>query len=309
MSKAIFFADPFAKVHDTGPGHVESSARWDAALRGLEGHEVIRPPSREATYPELEYCHDRTYIDHAKHDVDAGYSSLHTGDTDICPKSFEVARRGVGLVLSAVDQIMTGPAKRAFCVVRPPGHHATANTGMGFCLFNQVAIAARYAQKKYGVHRVLIADWDVHHGNGTQDIFYEDPSVYFFSTHQYPWYPGTGAMDETGHGRGTGTTMNMPFAAGAGRDEILGAFEKMAWEMQDFKPEFVLLSAGFDSRAGDPLGHFLLEDKDFQDLTTMLLEIADKYAHGHILSSLEGGYSLSGLAAGVSAHAKILATT
>jgi acetoin utilization deacetylase AcuC-like enzyme len=179
---------------------------------------------------------------------------------------------------------------------------------MGFCLFNTVAVAARYAQQKYSVDRVLIADWDVHHGNGTQDIFYSDGAVCFFSTHQYPWYPGTGASDETGAGPGLGTTLNCPFPAGSGRKEILGAFQdKLRPAAEAFQPGLVLLSAGFDSRAGDPLGNFLLTDADFADLTAVLREIAEKHAEGRLVSVLEGGYSLGGLAAGVRAHVAALA--
>jgi len=198
--------------------------------------------------------------------------------------------------------------RNAFCIVRPPGHHASGNRGMGFCLFNNIAIAARYAQRKYGIGRVLIADWDVHHGNGTQDIFYSDGTVFFFSTHQYPWYPGTGAASETGEGPGLGTTLNCPFPAGSGRKEILGAFqEKLRPAAEAFKPGLVLLSAGFDSRIGDPLGNFLLTDTDFADLTALLREIADRHAQGRLVSVMEGGYSLEGLAAGVRAHVAALA--
>ena len=174
-------------------------------------------------------------------------------------------------------------------------------------MFNNIAIAARYAQRRYAVERVLIADWDVHHGNGTQDIFYADPSVFFFSTHQSPLYPGTGAARETGEGAGKGFTMNCPFPAGAGRDEILGAFEKqLVPQMAEFRPDLVLISAGFDSRIGDPLGGFLLTDPDFTDLTGVMREIADQYAGSRLISVLEGGYSLDGLTRAVAAHTAAL---
>jgi acetoin utilization deacetylase AcuC-like enzyme len=178
---------------------------------------------------------------------------------------------------------------------------------MGFCVLNNVAIAAAHARKHLGVERILIVDWDVHHGNGTQDIFYEDPNVFFFSTHQHPWYPGTGRANETGEGKGVGATLNCPFPSGSGRKEILGAFEnQLVPAMKTFRPELVLISAGFDSREGDPLGHFRLTDKDFTDLTTIVREIAAISANGRVVSVLEGGYSLDGLSKGVLAHVHAL---
>ena len=179
---------------------------------------------------------------------------------------------------------------------------------MGFCIFNNVAIGARYAQQKYGVERVLIADWDVHHGNGTQDTFYRDGSVFFFSTHQHPWYPGTGMHNERGEGKGEDKILNFPFPAGSGRAEIVSVFQHdLIQAVARFKPDLVMISAGFDSRLGDPLGRFRLTDEDFTDLTLVLMEIADKHASNRLISVLEGGYSLSGLAAGVTAHLKTLA--
>jgi len=209
--------------------------------------------------------------------------------------------------MAAVDAVVAGQVKNAFCVVRPPGHHATPSRGMGFCVFNNLAVAARYAQAKHKLGKVLIADWDVHHGNGTQEIFYEDPSVLFSSTHQWPWYPGTGRAEETGAGKGKGTTMNFPFPAGSGRKEVLGAFaDKLVPAADKFKPELVLVSAGFDSRKGDPLGRFTLTDRDFADLTKVCTAIARRHAKGRLVSVIEGGYDLSGLASASAAHVTAL---
>jgi acetoin utilization deacetylase AcuC-like enzyme len=263
---------------------------------------------REATDEELLLCHTQKYLKIARHDVDAGLPSLSTGDTDIGRNSWDVASYAVGGVLNAVDAVISGHARNAFCAVRPPGHHASAGRGMGFCLFNNVAIAARYAQRKHGLERVMIVDWDVHHGNGTQDIFYSDPSIFFFSSHQWPLYPGTGRADETGEGRGTGTTMNFPFPAGSGRAEILGAVQNsLAPAAEKFRPDLLLISAGFDSRIGDLLGQFTLTDDDFADLTRAVMEMAERHAAGRVVSLLEGGYNLSGLASAATRHVETLA--
>src|ERR1039458_8431231 len=182
-----------------------------------------------------------------------------TSDSIVQPPALHAA----GSALNAVDAVVSGRARNAFCNVRPPGHHSNAGRGMGFCLFNNVAIAARYAQRRHGLDRVLIVDWDVHHGNGTQDIFYSDPSVFFFSSHQWPLYPGTGRADESGVGAAEGTTMNFPFPAGAGREEILSAVQdSLMPAARRFRPDLVLISAGFDSRIGDPLGRFTPPDQD-----------------------------------------------
>jgi acetoin utilization deacetylase AcuC-like enzyme len=302
----MFLASPFAKGHDTGPGHPEQTARFDAALRGLPSPVHPMAP-RAATPDELALCHTRAYIKIAERDVESGRHFLSTGDTSISSGSFHAAVHATGTLLNAVDLVVGKEAPNAFCVVRPPGHHATPDMGMGFCLFNSVAVAARYAQQKYRLSRVLIVDWDVHHGNGTQDIFYEDSSVFFFSTHQSPWYPGTGAARESGEGLGDGFTINCPFPAGAGRAQILGAFQsRLIPAVEEFRPELVLISAGFDSRGGDPLGNFLLTDQDFSDLTTLMMEVADRHCGGRLVSVLEGGYNLAGLTAAVRAHATSL---
>lgn len=302
-----FLADPVSKLHDTGPGHPESPARFDAALKGLGNLKLTDAGARSATDDELALCHSRPYIALARHDVEIGRATLSTGDTDLSPSSFKVALRAAGTCLAAVDLVLQKKASNAFCIVRPPGHHASAARGMGFCLFNNIAIAARYAQRRYGVERVAIADWDVHHGNGTQDIFYSDPSVFFFSTHQSPWYPGTGSADETGEGRAKGQTLNAPFPSGAGREQILAAFrDRWMPRMDEFRPDLVMISAGFDSRLGDPLGQFRLSDADFTELTNLVMEVADKHASGRVVSLLEGGYNPDGLTRAVHAHAEAL---
>jgi acetoin utilization deacetylase AcuC-like enzyme len=304
--------DPVFKLHDTGPGHPERPERYDALTRAFDRAgliESLQPvPTRPATEDEIALCHTRPYIDTVKRDIAAGARELSTGDTTISPKSWEVALDAAGGVMNAIDTVFAKKAANAFCAVRPPGHHARPNQGMGFCVFNNIAIAARYAQRTHGVDRVLIADWDVHHGNGTQDAFYSDGSVFFFSTHQSPWYPGTGDPNETGEGRGWGCTLNCPFPAGAGREEVLGVFqERLLLAADQFKPDLVLISAGFDSRFGDPLGRFTLSDRDFADLTQVMLEIADKHAGGRLVSVLEGGYDLAGLASAATAHVRALA--
>ncbi|MEO5922268.1 MAG: histone deacetylase [Bryobacteraceae bacterium] len=300
-------ADPIYKLHDTGPGHPEQPARYDAVMESLAKLTLKPIESRTATDDEIALVHTRRYIDIARRDIEAGRSELTTGDTTISPRSLEVALKATGGVLNAIDAVVTRSAKNAFCAVRPPGHHARPDQGMGFCIFNSIAVAARYAQRKHGLDKVLIVDWDVHHGNGTQDTFFDDGSVFFFSTHQWPWYPGTGPASETGNGAGKGTTMNRPFPAGSGREQIVTAFREDLRRAADaFKPDLVLISAGFDSRAGDPLGDFTLSDSDFTGLTHLMLQIAGEHANGRLVSVLEGGYNLSGLASATAAHVQAL---
>jgi acetoin utilization deacetylase AcuC-like enzyme len=305
-------AQPVFREHLAGRLHPERPERYDAVLDGLAAAGLLerleRLPRRRAADEELLLCHTREYIETVRREAASGRPYLSTGDTDITPNSAVVAAEAAGGTLEAVDAVFSGRSANAFCVLRPPGHHASAARGMGFCIFNNVALAARYAQRRHGVERVAIVDWDVHHGNGTQDLFYEDPSVFFFSTHQWPLYPGTGRADETGAGAGTGTTMNFPFPAGSGREEILGAvLGSLAPAMEHFRPQLVLISAGFDSREGDLLGSFTLTDLDFADLTAAVMEIAGRHAGGRVVSVLEGGYNLDGLALASAAHVAALA--
>ena len=310
--KTGLMSDPSFREHLAGREHPERPERYDAVMQNLAAAGMLDTitaiPSRQVTEDELLLCHTAEYLRTAQRDVASGRPYLSTGDTDITPNSWDIAMRAAGGVLHAVDAVMNGAVNNAFCAVRPPGHHATASRGMGFCLLNNVAIAARYAQRRHGIGKVMIVDWDVHHGNGTQEIFYQDPSVFFFSSHQWPLYPGTGRADETGEGKAEGTTMNFPLPAGSGRREVFRAVENSLLPAADrFRPELILISAGFDSRIGDLLGRFTLTDQDFADLTRLVMGAADRYAGGRVVSMLEGGYSLDGLASAATAHVQALA--
>ncbi|MCY2930611.1 MAG: histone deacetylase [Planctomycetota bacterium] len=304
--------DEFCLRHTPGPGHPERPERAGAIVAALRacpasGRLAWLPP-RPATLEELAACHTAHYIRQARHDIESGAGVLSTGDTNVCRDSWSCALLAAGAALTAVDAVCQARAANAFCPMRPPGHHATSGRGMGFCLFNNAALAARYAQRKHRVQRVLIVDWDVHHGNGTQEIFYEDPSVFYFSTHQWPWYPGSGLEGETGAGPGAGATMNRPLPAGAGGKEVLAAFQNdLAPAMKAFRPGLVIVSAGFDSRGADPLGHLRLSDDDFADLTRVVLTIAAEHAAGRLVSVLEGGYNVAGLASAACSHVRALA--
>jgi len=253
-------------------------------------------------------CHSYRLIDHIQSLCEGGVPFIDR-DTSICDESFAIAKLAAGAAVVGVDQIFKGEADNAIALVRPPGHHATSDHAMGFCLFNNVAIAARYAQVHYGADRVLIVDWDVHHGNGTQEIFYRDPSVFYFSTHQYPYYPGTGAANERGLDKGEGTTLNIPLAEATPANvhrqvfnEALKAIEKA------FPPDLIIISAGFDSRRDDPLGGLMLEDADFREMTMQLMDIADRQAKGRVVSVLEGGYKLETLGETVRTHIEAMST-
>lgn len=303
-----FGFDDACLLHDPGKGHPETAERLTAIRKAVQSsgrNETLHLFSpREAQHEDLLRCHTATYLATAKRDIESGAANLRTGDTNVCRESWHAAVRASGLVLEAVDRVVDDGVRNAFCAVRPPGHHAERERGLGFCVVNHVAIAARYAQALHpGVSRVLIVDWDVHHGNGTQDIFYEDDSVFYFSTHQDPWFPGTGARNETGRGEGQGATLNCPFPAGTKGAEVREAFvQELGPRMSDFRPDLVLISAGFDARIGDPLGGFLLTDEDFRWLTEFLMDLAGRYAQGRLVSVLEGGYDRDGLAAAVVAH-------
>ena len=312
MKKTGLLLDLSFKEHDPGNYHPEAPGRIEAIHEQLHKDKTVKKCQplelRDVTDDEVLLVHTPPYLKTVKEEIDGKSSGmLSTGDTNFGPRSLSIAKQAAGSLLNAVDSVMKDELDNAFCAVRPPGHHATPGRGMGFCIFNNAAIAARYAQEKHGAEKVVIIDWDVHHGNGTQDVFYEDGSVFYFSTHQHPWYPGTGKFDETGKGAGRNTTLNAPLPAGSGMEEIGLAFRRQfSTKMKDFKPDLVIISAGFDSRLDDPLGNFTLTDPQFVELTQILTGIAGEYADGRLVSVLEGGYNQKGLAKAVSEHVTAL---
>ncbi|MBH0198648.1 MAG: histone deacetylase [Nitrospira sp.] len=311
MSKTGLVYHPAYLEHDMGAGHPESPNRLRAIMQQLEQSgtltQMTRIEPRKAEDEWITQVHTPSYVASLNRHVPlSGRVSLDP-DTSMSPGSLNAAYLAAGGALAGVDAIMAGQVDQVFCAVRPPGHHAEAGRAMGFCLFNNVAIAARYVQRKYGLSRVLIVDWDVHHGNGTQHSFEEDPSVLFFSTHQYPHYPGSGWVTERGKGDGEGFTINVPMEAGEGDEAYQAVFLKALVPAADeFKPEFVIISSGFDAHKDDPLASMGLTEAGYADLTGIVAGIAKRHAKGHILSSLEGGYNLTALAASVDAHIQAL---
>lgn len=311
MTTAIVHHPVFEK-HDTGPGHPERAERYSVvmdALRadaGLWSH-VVEIEAAEARRTDIQACHSPQHFKRVERVVNEGTGYLDA-DTTVSVHSLEAALRGAGAACQAIEAVMQGEAKNAFVPVRPPGHHATPDRAMGFCLFNNVGVAARYAQQRYKeIERVAIIDWDVHHGNGTQGIFYDDPSVFYFSMHQYPWYPGTGTRDETGHSRGRGYTLNVPLRALTSTTEQRRAFDAAIGDMATrFNPDLVLISAGFDAHDADPLGQLLLTDTDFVQMTRVLKDWANQACAGRLVSCMEGGYNLETLGETVRAHVREL---
>ncbi len=295
--------------HDTG-SHVESKQRLLAInscldKSGINGQLIPLSP-RAATAEELLAIHTREHINRVESYSQRGGGWLD-GDTVTSPGSFKTALYAVGGLLRGVDMVMSGEMNSAFALVRPPGHHATPQRAMGFCLFNNVAIAARYAQQRHGLKRVFIVDFDVHQGNGTQEAFYDDPDVLYFSTHQYPFYPGTGGVDETGRGAGRGATVNVPLPAGCGDDQYRQAYREILVPIARlFQPELILISAGYDAHWADQIAMMEMSVRGFADIVTVIKELADELCGGRLLVTLEGGYHLEALAYGVKATLAVL---
>ncbi len=308
----LLYTDPLFLKHDTGRHHPETADRLRSITARLEKSGLAGRCTAGTYKPLAEEVvakvHAPMQVLRAKQVAQHGGGHLDA-DTPLSADSFDVALAAAGACAAAVDAVVKGPDHRALCLVRPPGHHATPTHSMGFCLFNNIALAAHHARTDHGLSRILIVDWDVHHGNGTQDIFYEDPTVQFFSIHRYGngFYPGTGAESETGRGKGLGHIMNAPIRFGTPRKDYHARFTHALDKAADkIKPELVLVSAGFDAHAKDPIGSLGLDEEDFVTLTQKVIEVARTHAQGRLVSCLEGGYNLQALAECVEAHLREL---
>lgn len=306
----LLVTHPCFVAHDTGPGHPERADRMRAIDKVL-GHEVFvgldrrEAPLRDDVETWIALAHPQDYTDALKEarPAEAGMAVRVDPDTVLSPGSWEAALRAVGAGLMAVDAVMSRRAANAFCQVRPPGHHAESGRAMGFCFFNSIAIAGLYARKKHGAERIAVVDFDVHHGNGTQEIFWSDKDLFFGSTHQMPLYPGTGALSETG----VGNIFNAPLRPGDGGEPFREAFEaRILPALRHFGPDIVLVSAGFDAHRDDPLANLELVEADYAWATQRLADAAAKHAGGRLVSMLEGGYNLTALARSVAVHVKTL---
>ena len=306
-----FVYDAIYLEHKTTPGHPESPERLVKIVERLKAEglysRLVELKPTPAPLDCIETVHSHEYIERARKSCEGGAGYLDSLDVPISRRSYEAALMAAGGMLTAIDAVMEQKVTNAFCAVRPPGHHALENKAMGFCIFNNIAIGARYIQKKHQLPKILIVDWDVHHGNGTQAAFYDDPNVLYFSVHQYPFYPGTGSQAERGAEKGLNYNINVPLPAGSGDEEYVNAFEQtLAPAALAFSPDFVLVSAGFDAHKEDLLGAMKVTQQGFAKLTQIVKNIAEKSCAGRLVSILEGGYGLEGLAASVEAHIRVL---
>jgi acetoin utilization deacetylase AcuC-like enzyme len=291
--------------HNTGHGHPERPDRLKACIQALQASDfwadLVQIEPVPATINQICYAHTRPYVDRVKRHCERSVPLAY--DTPVSTASFNVALLSAGSVLAAADAVMTGKVSNAFALVRPPGHHATSDRGMGFCLFNNVAVATRFLQREHHIGKVAIVDWDVHHGNGTQDIFYEDESVFYFSIHEFPLYPGSGLATETGFGKGIGTTLNAPMLAESEAIDYIEVFKNLLKPaLLNFSPDFLIISAGFDAHCLDLLASINMTAPGFAVLTDIVVETAAQCCEGRLVSALEGGYSLEGLSESVVAH-------
>ncbi len=305
MSHVAIYYDPAFLRHDTG-SHPENAHRLEAIVSNLKSAPFAEKLSwitpAPAEISDIELVHTPEYIRHIENEIKSGAQYLDT-DTVVCPMSWNAALMASGALVDAVRSSVEGEHIKAFCAVRPPGHHAEADKAMGFCLFNNVAIGARYATSRLGLEKVAIIDFDVHHGNGTQNTFYNDPSVYYISTHQEYHYPGTGFVDETGASNATGTNMNIPMHAGDSDEEFFSQFdEHIIPTLRKFSPEIIMVSAGFDAHIDDPLAGLSLTEEGYAGMTRRLCDLADEVCEGRLVSALEGGYDPRALAKSVEAH-------
>lgn len=307
----LLYLDDRFLLHETG-NHPESPERLRAILQRLQNSEILNDTRIQqfggvrAQDDDVLRVHTASHIKSIRDFAAQGGGRIEV-DTVVSPRSAEAAWLACGTAVNAVEQVLAGTHSNAFCAVRPPGHHALPDGPMGFCLLGNAAVAARTAIQRFGLNRVLIVDWDVHHGNGTQDVFYEDDQVGFFSAHRFPFYPGTGRRNDIGSGAGLGTTYNLPLSFGISRREYLTAFETMLTASADrMKPELVILSAGFDAHAEDPVGSLGLETEDYESLTRLVLQVAAQHAQGRLVSVLEGGYNVQRLAECVELHLRCL---
>lgn len=312
MNKTGYISDPFYLKHKNEP-HPENPGRLNAIQKNIESSKyynnltLIQP--RKATLEDIAKVHGTGYIRSVEDSCRNGVRNLDA-DTVISSDSYQAALLSAGAGLEALDKILEGTVGNAFCAVRPPGHHAEQNKAMGFCLFNNVGVIARYAQDVKNIQKIFIFDWDVHHGNGTQHSFYKDSSIYYSSIHQYPFYPGTGGVDETGTGDGLGSNLNIPMRAYSYDTDYINAIEhKLIPVIQKFNPDLIIISAGFDAHENDPLAQINLSTDCYGKMTQKLMEIANDVCNGRILSMLEGGYDYSALADSVQLHVETLSSS